>query len=194
LGRTSLDGPPVDDIPWCCGVRGRCRSTLAREGAGQSPARASSRLSLAVTSAGRARNADPLRIRLSARSTTIASSTLSLLVLQTDNAPRVRDGYNSLCTRGHTQARQTQREAAICRRNVVASARPCPPVPPRNLHGKEGVDGSSPSEGFDVLPAQPPFPLPRLAVRGVSDVHAASTAWTSAGLSPPNMSSSRIAC
>jgi hypothetical protein len=29
---------------------------------------------------------------------------------------------------------------------VIASARPCPPVPPLNLHGKEGVDGSSPSE------------------------------------------------
>ena len=34
---------------------------------------------------------------------------------------------------------------------MVASARPCPPVPPRNLHGKEGVDGSSPSEGFTKL-------------------------------------------
>jgi hypothetical protein len=31
---------------------------------------------------------------------------------------------------------------------VIASGRPCPPIPPLNLHGKEGVDGSSPSEGF----------------------------------------------
>ena len=31
---------------------------------------------------------------------------------------------------------------------MIARARPCPPVPPQNLHGKEGVDGSSPSEGF----------------------------------------------
>jgi hypothetical protein len=30
---------------------------------------------------------------------------------------------------------------------MLANARPCPPVPPLNLHGKEGVDGSSPSEG-----------------------------------------------
>jgi hypothetical protein len=30
---------------------------------------------------------------------------------------------------------------------VIASAQPCTPVPPPNLHGKEGVDGSSPSEG-----------------------------------------------
>jgi hypothetical protein len=26
-------------------------------------------------------------------------------------------------------------------------------VTPQNLHGKEGVDGSSPSEGFSFLPA-----------------------------------------
>ena len=31
---------------------------------------------------------------------------------------------------------------------VIASARRCPPLPPLNLHGKEGVDGSSPSEGL----------------------------------------------
>jgi hypothetical protein len=35
---------------------------------------------------------------------------------------------------------------------VIASVRPCPPVPPSNLHGKEGVDGSSPSEGFAKAP------------------------------------------
>jgi hypothetical protein len=63
----------------------------------------------------------------------------------------------------------------------------------RSATGKEGVDGSSPSEGFDILPAQLPFLLPRLAADGVFDVHSASTAWTSAGLSPPNMSSNRIA-
>ncbi len=31
---------------------------------------------------------------------------------------------------------------------MAASARPCTRLPPLNLHGKEGVDGSSPSEGF----------------------------------------------
>jgi hypothetical protein len=76
-----------------------------------------------------------------------------LYVLRTGNVPRVRDGYISESTRGHTRARPTHREDAICRKNVVASARACTPVPPRNLHGKEGVDGSSPSEGFDSLPA-----------------------------------------
>jgi len=33
---------------------------------------------------------------------------------------------------------------------MPASVRPCAPVPPQNFHGKEGVDGSSPSEGFDI--------------------------------------------
>jgi hypothetical protein len=35
---------------------------------------------------------------------------------------------------------------------VIACARPCPPRPTRNLHGKEGVDGSSPSEGSAKAP------------------------------------------
>ena len=69
-------------------------------------------------------------------------------VVRTDNAPRVRDGYIGLGTRGHARALKTQRERSICRKNVTADVRPCPRVPPLNLHGKEGVDGSSPSEGF----------------------------------------------
>ena len=36
----------------------------------------------------------------------------------------------------------------ICRDKAVAGDRACPPIPPLNFHGKEGVDGSSPSEGF----------------------------------------------
>jgi hypothetical protein len=36
---------------------------------------------------------------------------------------------------------------AICRRKCVARDRACTRVTPRNLHGKEGIDGSSPSEG-----------------------------------------------
>ncbi len=31
---------------------------------------------------------------------------------------------------------------------MIALVRSCPPVPPLNLHGKEGVSGSSPEEGF----------------------------------------------
>jgi hypothetical protein len=30
---------------------------------------------------------------------------------------------------------------------VLANDRTCTPLPPQNLNGKEGVDGSSPSEG-----------------------------------------------
>jgi hypothetical protein len=71
----------------------------------------------------------------------------SLLVLQTDNEPRVRDGYTNLSTGGHARAQPTRREAAIYRKNVAAHAGPCPPLPPQDLHRKEGVDGSSPSEG-----------------------------------------------
>jgi hypothetical protein len=41
--------------------------------------------------------------------------------------------------------------------------------------GKEGVDGSSPSEGFLVSPAQVVFSFSRRATVGVSNVHAAST-------------------
>jgi hypothetical protein len=75
------------------------------------------------------------------------------LVLQTDNEPRVRDGYISAGTRGQARALKAQREGAICRNYVILSDRTCPPVPLRNLHGKEGVDGSSPSEGFRKRPA-----------------------------------------
>ncbi len=67
--------------------------------------------------------------------------------------PRVRDGYIRLGTRGHARTLKTQPKGPVCRENVIASARPCPPVPPTNLHGKEGVDGSSPSEGFSKRPA-----------------------------------------
>jgi hypothetical protein len=70
-------------------------------------------------------------------------SCVPLLVFQTGNTRRVRDGYMSLSTRGHARARPTRAEGPICRRNVIASARPCTPGPPGNLHGKEGVDPGS---------------------------------------------------
>jgi len=40
---------------------------------------------------------------------------------------------------------------------VIASARPCPRVPPQNLHGKEGVNDSSPLEGSAKSPARRGF-------------------------------------
>jgi hypothetical protein len=33
----------------------------------------------------------------------------------------------------------------------ATSARPCTPIPPENLHGKEVVDGSSPLAGFTTV-------------------------------------------
>ena len=34
---------------------------------------------------------------------------------------------------------------------MAADARSCPRLPPLNLHGKEGVSGSSPEEGLKYL-------------------------------------------
>jgi len=50
-------------------------------------------------------------------------------------------------TPGHARALATHYERPICRTNVSANDRACTPLPPQNFHGKEGVDGSSPSEG-----------------------------------------------
>jgi hypothetical protein len=79
----------------------------------------------------------------------------ALSVLRIDNITRVRDGYNRLSTRGHARTSATQSDLPICRENVPADALPCPPLPTQNLNGKEGVDGSSPSEGliFIEIPA-----------------------------------------
>ena len=51
-----------------------------------------------------------------------------------------------------------------------------PQRPASDFDGKEGVDGSSPSEGFRVFPAQPPFPLPALTPEPPLGDHRASTA------------------
>jgi hypothetical protein len=56
-----------------------------------------------------------------------------------------------------------------------------PVATPRNnetFDGKEGVDGSSPSEGFRLVPAERLFLLPESAAECFVDVHPASTAWT----------------
>jgi hypothetical protein len=66
---------------------------------------------------------------------------------------------------GHARARAAQEEAPICRKVVIASGRPCPRIPLGNLHGKEGVDGSSPSEGSAKTPHVALFRSERLALR-----------------------------
>src|SRR5215831_6996235 len=54
-----------------------------------------------------------------------------------------------------------------------------PAVPGSLLDGKEGVDGSSPSEGFSFLPAQRRFMFSCWATTCCLGVHRASTRWTS---------------
>ena len=48
--------------------------------------------------------------------------------------------------------------------------------PPPNVHGKEGVDGSSPSEGFAEVPASGPVLLPVSATMERRDVNETSIA------------------
>jgi hypothetical protein len=76
------------------------------------------------------------------------------------------------------EGRNEERNEQFCRESVVPSAFPASRGRRLN-HGKEGVDGSSPSEGFGILPAQSPFPLSEVAPLTSSSVHRASTAWTS---------------
>ena len=45
----------------------------------------------------------------------------------------------------------------------------------RNLHGKEGVDGSSPSEGFAKVAAYRPLPFAIRTMDRMLDVHQTST-------------------
>src|SRR4030095_3551497 len=64
-----------------------------------------------------------------------------------DNNARTQNGHIRNDTRDVSRRIFTACNSPICRRNCVASDRACTRVTPRNLHGKEGVDGSSPSEG-----------------------------------------------
>ena len=49
---------------------------------------------------------------------------------------------------------------------MISDDRLCPPLPPQNLRGKEGVDGSSPSEGLHKSPANRPTVLSAMAKNG----------------------------
>jgi hypothetical protein len=98
------------------------------------------------------------------------STFVPLPVLQVDNEPRVRDGYISPSTRGHAGALQTYPEGPLCRRNVIASAQPCPPVPPLNLHGKEGLN-----EWRESARASPTMSMPSAGPAAWSNSRAASS-------------------
>jgi hypothetical protein len=69
------------------------------------------------------------------------------------DSSRVRDGYARSSTNDHAQALPTRTERLLSRTNALANDRACTPLPPLDLHGKEGVDGSSPSEGLYKSPA-----------------------------------------
>ena len=73
-------------------------------------------------------------------------------VVRTDNKPRTQNGHIRNNTRDVLRRISGPSNGAICRRMCVASDRSCTRVTARNLHGKEGVDGSSPSEGSAKAP------------------------------------------
>jgi hypothetical protein len=62
--------------------------------------------------------------------------------------PREHGGNTSPTTRVHARVTPRRQSPCACGAFVVAAARACPRFPPRNLNGKEGVDGSSPSEAL----------------------------------------------
>jgi hypothetical protein len=64
------------------------------------------------------------------------------------NGARTQNGHIRNDTRDVPRRNRRPGKAPICSKNCVASDRACTRVTPGNLHGKEGVDGSSPSEGF----------------------------------------------
>jgi hypothetical protein len=87
-------------------------------------------------------------------------------------------GYGALMEpsrRNQRQAGQMDQPRPICRRKCVASDRACTRVTLRKPHGKEGVGGSSPPEGFVFLPAQVRYPSSGLTAVRSSGVHRAST-------------------
>jgi hypothetical protein len=58
---------------------------------------------------------------------------------------------------------------------MPANARACTRVPALDFHGKEGVDGSSPSEGFAKLAAHRPLPFAIRTMNRILDLHRTST-------------------
>jgi hypothetical protein len=69
------------------------------------------------------------------------------------NDARTQNGHIRNDTRDASRRTCRAWDTAICRTNCVASDRACTRVTRPNFHGKEGVDGSSPSEGFRRNPA-----------------------------------------
>src|SRR6266545_6941050 len=80
-----------------------------------------------------------------------------------DDSTRTQNGHIRNDTRDVSRRIVRRRIRLICRKNYVASDRTCTRVTPRNLHGKEGGDGSSPSEGLKKSPANRHVVLPAVA-------------------------------
>ena len=66
---------------------------------------------------------------------------------------RTQNGHIRNDTRDVPRRISSACNSAICRKKYVASDRACTRVTLQNFHGKEGVDGSSPSEGLINVPA-----------------------------------------
>ena len=82
-----------------------------------------------------------------------------LLVSETDNEPRVRDGYTSLSTRGHARATRTQAEVRICRENLTkCPLRLGPAAKPAHLQPRR----TATRDAIPVGPQRLPIRAPRL--------------------------------
>jgi len=68
--------------------------------------------------------------------------------------PCERGANISRTTRVHARVTRRCQIPSVCAAFVPSQTRACPDVPPRNLNGKEGVDGSSPSEGLRQKPCK----------------------------------------
>ena len=111
-----------------------CRRPQARSRSGRSPrpdrprgevtSKRQQRRSPTATNASRRGNSEP------AQGMAARTEWVSLSVLQTDNAPRVRDGYISLGTSRAPAGMADTSRRSDCRGNVIARARPCTPIPP----------------------------------------------------------------
>jgi hypothetical protein len=95
---------------------------------------------------------------------------VGLAVVGTVNGARTQNGHIRNDTRDALRRILSVSKLAIYRRKCVASDRACTRVPPLNFHGKEGVDGSSPSEGSrrQKIPGNRGFLLSRLALQSTS--------------------------
>jgi hypothetical protein len=74
----------------------------------------------------------------------ICSSGVALIGIST----RTQNGHIRNDTRDASRRIAEPLPIPICRKNRVAHDRACTRVTLENLHGKEGVGGSSPPEGF----------------------------------------------